>query len=97
MYKMITKIEIDLSEWSTHYPTGATLYNGNEVVDSDWCDTVAEFKELIDRNRNLLIHAAPHATATEVIVIFNGVDLIEYDSALECAKEVVEYIYNIIY
>ena len=94
---MITRIEIDLADWSAHYPTGATLFNGNEVVDSDWCDTVEEFKVLIDRNKELLIHASPNTTATEVIVILDGYDLVEHEGALECAKEVAEYIYNIIY
>ena len=84
MENYITKIEVDLSSWSDHYPTGCILYHYDQVIDSAYCDNAEEFIEYINSYKHLL-----NRNITYVRFIFDGYDLDEYEStAIECAKEV---------
>ena len=84
MDKPITKIELCLTSWTEHYPTGAVAYNGDEMIDSDYCDTVEEYKEFIDR-------IAPFCTPwTSVFASIDPED-IDTSNVIDVAKEVGKY------
>ena len=88
---IITKIVVDLSAWSDHYPSGCLIYHYDTEVDSQYCDNVDEFNEFIDGFKDRCV---PYLT--EVSFIFSGYDL-DNDTALECAKEVWKHVHNLIY
>lgn len=87
--KKITKIEVVLTEWSEHYPTGCVLYHYNELVDSEFCDNAEEFIEFIGKHKDEI------SPWCNVNFVFGGYDL-EEESARECAKKVWEYVYGVI-
>ena len=89
--RFITKIVVDLSSWTDHYPTGCILYDCGTEVDSQYCDNADEFIEFIDTYKNSLI---PHVT--EVRVVFDSYDL-DNESARECAEEVINHINSLMY
>lgn len=87
----ITKIVVDLSAWTDHYPTGCIMYHYDQMIDSAYCDNANEFTEYIDSYK---AHLLPNVT--EVRFIFDGYDL-DNSTALYCAKEIWEYAYKLIY
>ena len=44
----VTKVMVDLTDWSRPYPTGAVAYSGDLVVASEYCETQEEFREFLD-------------------------------------------------
>ena len=88
---MIGKIELHLQDWTAHYPTGVMMYDTtNEILDSDYADTVDEYKEFIDRHREEIKKDKP-----QVIALIDMDDM-DISNVLEVAKEVNEYIKSII-
>lgn len=87
----ITKILVDLSAWTDHYHTGCILYHYDTEVDSQYCDNTDEFIEYIDSYKDKLIKYV-----TDVRFMFDGHDI--YNSTvMDCAKEIWEHVYNLIY
>lgn len=84
----ITKIIVDLSAWSEHYPTGCILYSYERFVDSEYCDNATEFIEYINK------HKSNYTNMTEIRFVFDGNDL-NNDSAKECAMEIFEHFNSI--
>ena len=83
----ISKIEIHLEDWTAHYPSGIILYDfeGN-MVDSDYADTVDEFKEVIDRYKDEIKENNP-----QVIAIIDMGDA-DISNVWEIAREISKYI-----
>lgn len=53
MKNNIKEVFVDLRDWGRQYPTGAIAYDADRnCVDSEYCDTVEEFKEFFERNRS---------------------------------------------
>ena len=88
----ITEIVVDLSAWTEHYPTGCILYHYGTEIDSQYCDNVDEFIDYIESFKDSLI-----PNVTEVRFKFDGYDLDDSSTAFDCAKEIWEYTYNLIY
>lgn len=82
--RYITKIEIDLSAWTEHYPTGCILYHYDQMIDSAYCDNADEFIEFIEEYKASLLPGV-----TDVRFVFDGYDL-DNPTAMDCAKEVWE-------
>ena len=91
MDKYITRIDVDLSAWTDHYPTGCILYHYDQMIDSAYCDNADEFIEFIESNKKNLL---PHVT--DVRFIFDGYDL-DNSTATDCAKEIWEAVSELIY
>ena len=89
MSKLVNRIEIDLSTWTDHYPTGCCLFDGSDMIDSQYCDNANEFISFIDWYKNDI---DKHVV---VNVIFDGYDL-DNETAMECAKEVYAHIIDIV-
>lgn len=87
----ITKIVIDLSAWTDHYPTGCILYHYDQIFDSAYCDNANEFIEYIESYKANLL-----PNTTEIRFVFDGQDLF-YSTALDCAREVWEAVNKIIH
>ena len=87
----ITKIVVDLSAWTDHYPTGCIMYQCNQMIDSAYCDNADEFIEYIDSYK---AHFLPNVT--EIRFIFDGYDL-DNSTALDCAKEIWNYFHELVY
>ena len=93
--RYITKIEINLTSWSDHYPTGCVLYHYDQVVDSAYCDSVEEYVDYFEENKENFL---PHIT--EVVFVFSAYDFdddFEFNAVTECAKEVRKYAHDFIY
>ena len=86
----ITKIVVDLSAWTDHYPTGCIMYHYNTEIDSAYCDNTDEFIEYIDGFKDKIIKHV-----TEMRFVFDSYD-IDNETALECAREVREHFYELI-
>ena len=91
MKNKITRIVVDLSAWSEHYPTGCVLYHHSDIVDDEYCDNADEFIEFIESHKADIIPGI-----TDVQFVFDGFD-IDNETALDCAKEVWEYAYKLIH
>ena len=65
-------IKINLCNWETRSPMGCEVWNGNKLVDSDFCGTIGEFVDFI---RQFEIDET-----TNVSYIFDGRDLFDPDS-----------------
>ena len=89
--KYVTKVLIDLSNWFSNYPSGCILYHFDEVIDSEYCNNAEDYKYFLNRNKDLL---QENLFGTEVQVLFDMDDL-EDETAIKCAKEVRDYIYNL--
>ena len=89
----VKTIEIDLRNWCAGAPTGAVLYDGgyegwSEVIDSEYCDSVEDFKDFITRNSSSLdpseteitfrIEAADISTSNVMSVACEIADSISY-------------------
>ena len=84
----ITKIELHLEDWTAHYPTGVMAYNMNgELVDSDYADTVNEFKEFVDRHKQDLNNP-------DVIAIIDMED-VDVSDVLDIAAKIRDYIQSV--
>lgn len=46
---MLTRIEIDMTNWWKGMPSGAVAYRFDEAVDSEYCDSYEDFEEFLDR------------------------------------------------
>ena len=90
-FEYISEIVVDLSAWTQHYPTGCIMYYNGTEVDSQFCDDAEEYIEYIDSFKDKY-----HPYLTEVRFIIDGYDL-DNSTALDCAKEVWQHTYNLIY
>lgn len=83
----ISKIEIHLEDWTAHYPSGIILYDfSGNIVDSDYADTIDEFKEVIDRYKEEI-----KANKPQVIAIID-MDDADISNVWEIAKEINKHI-----
>lgn len=49
---MIDKILIDLEAWDQRQPTGVVAYDGDLIVDSDYCDDVDDYKNFFREHQD---------------------------------------------
>lgn len=89
--RYITKIVVDLSAWTDHYPTGCIMYHYDQMIDSAYCDNTDEFIEYIESFKDKII---PYVT--DVRFIFDGYDL-DNSTATDCAKEIWNFTHELIY
>ena len=84
--RYITKIVVDLSAWTDHYPTGCIMYHYDQMIDSQYCDNVDEFIEYIDSFKGKYIKYE-----LDIRFVFDGYDL-DNSTALDCAREIYEHV-----
>ena len=82
----INRIEIDMECWTYHYPTGAVIYYSDGSTESDFCDTVPEYKRFLDEHRDVIKRVRPR-----VIVKMDMSD-IDTSNVVDAAREIYEYI-----
>lgn len=89
--RYITKIVVDLSAWTDHYPTGCIMYHYDQMIDSVYCDDADEFIEYIESFKDKII---PYVT--DIRFVFDGYDL-DNSTAINCAKEIWNYFHELVY
>ena len=82
-------VEIDLTCWCEHYPTGAIIHFVDGTEEGEFCDTVEEYKEFLSMYRDRFSRYG-----TEFIVKINMMD-IGTSNVIEAAKEIDEFIQQI--
>ena len=87
----ITKIVVDLSAWTDHYPCGCIMHHYNTEVDSQYCDNTDEFIEYIESFKDKIV---PYVT--DIRFVFDGYDL-DNSTAINCAKEIWNYFHELVY
>ena len=89
---IIGKIEVDLGEWSEHYPTGIVVYDVHgEVVDSDYRETAEEFIDYLKKYEDKIRKQHPKI---QVILDIDDLDKDE-SSAIDCCRKIKEYCDNV--
>ena len=92
MIKTTRVLEIDLRSYAEHYPCGAVLYKcfqenvQSELLDGQYCDTLQDFKEFIDRNKSIM-----DIGNTELRFRIDPDD-IDTSNVMDMTKDIAEYI-----
>ena len=76
------KVKIDLTAWSYSAPCGAVVYENDEVIDSEYCDDVEEFKMFLKKHKDSI------DVTTDLVFEIKATDVV-YVS--ETVKEINDY------
>ena len=81
---MITTIQMVMTDFTEHYPTGAEAYDGYEYVDGEYCETADDFKDFIKRLGDKV------NVLTVLEVVFDARDIVFDPDVTEAIMEIVK-------